>query len=93
MEPRDLEFESLALVADPGAASSQSVSSPHPAGPAVVSADSIAAYWLRPPFELSTLQALLTIAGDERVSRDELERVDRTNGRYLSEGGHAVDVR
>lgn len=85
MEPRDLEYDSLTFQATPEAASFESVSSPHPAGPAVVFADGITAYRLRLPFSLSTLRALLTISGNENVSRDELEKWDDTNGRYLSE--------
>lgn len=85
MEPRDLKFESLTLQTDPGRASSTCISSHHPAGPAVVFADKITAYRLRPSLSLSKLRAMLTIAGGEEVTKESLKRWDPSNGFYLSE--------
>ena len=72
MEPRDLEFDLLAWESDPRKASPNCISSLHPAGPAVVFADRITAYRLKPPMTLAELKALCTIAGGEGVTRDQV---------------------
>lgn len=74
MEPRDLEFSTLSLGDRSPAV--PAVSSPHPRGPGVVFADSIAAYRIRQPLRIETLRALLTIAGGEAVTRDSLLNLD-----------------
>ncbi len=81
MEPRDLRFESLAIVED--SANSPAVSSSHPRGPGVVFADKITAYRLRHPVRVETLRKLLTISGGEPITCDSLMRPDR--GWVLSE--------
>lgn len=85
MEPRDLEFDSLAFEPDPAKASSSAISSAHPAGPAVCLADRIGAYRLRQPLSLDKLRALLTIAGGEQITKGSLEKWDGNSGHYLSE--------
>ncbi len=64
-----------------------SISSHHPAGPAVVFADRIGAYRLRPPFSLQTLRAMLTIAGGDEVNKADLIKDDPENEEFLCEGG------
>jgi hypothetical protein len=86
MEPRDLEFDSLALEVYPVKANSKAISSPHPSGPAVVFADRITSYRLQEPMSLETLRGLMTIDGKEGVKRESLEKWDPENGRCLSEG-------
>jgi hypothetical protein len=83
MEPRDLNAGDMSfLVNDPAA---PSISSPHPAGPAVVFPDSIKAYRLRPPLSVDTLRALTKTRGDDRLRRESLEHWDKWNGASLSE--------
>jgi hypothetical protein len=83
MEPRDLHIDSLTI--GPAIAKSPSVSSRHPRGPAVLFADKIGAFRLRQPFRLETLRALLTVAGGEPISRQQLIAHDPNYGPFLSE--------
>jgi hypothetical protein len=83
MEPRDLELDTMSLqINDRGA---PSISSPHPRGPAVVFADSIRAYRLRPPFSADTLRRLFMTDEVQGADRQRLERSDPHAGVYLSE--------
>jgi hypothetical protein len=70
MEPRDLDAETMSFLVNDAAR--PSVSAPHPAGPAVVFADTIKSYRLSPSLSANTLKALTTIAGNEPVSKEKL---------------------
>ena len=83
MEPRDIEFDSVSLQTDPRKASSTAISCHHSVGPAVVFADHITAFRLQMPFKIETLRALLTIAGDEPVTKEQLRK--HYSSTYLSE--------
>lgn len=83
MEPRDLEIDQMSFRIND--ANRPSISSPHPAGPAVVFADGITAYRLEPSLSPATLRALTTLAGNEDVSRDRLIRVNRPDPYRLGE--------
>jgi hypothetical protein len=69
MEPRDLDFSSIALELDPARSSSAAISSPHEAGPCVVFADGGAGVRLQPPIDLDALRAMLTRSGGEDLER------------------------
>lgn len=74
MEPRDVSLDALA--SESLTKSTAAIGSKHPAGPAVVFADSIRAYRLHPSLQGKTLHALSTIAGDEPVTRKALVHDD-----------------
>ncbi|HSG71636.1 MAG TPA: DUF1559 domain-containing protein [Planctomycetaceae bacterium] len=81
MEPRDLNFQAMSFRVDD--ASQPSISSPHPAGPAVVFGDRITTYRLDASLRPETLKALMTVSGGENVVKDELileNRSPRTLG-------------
>ncbi|MFN0198693.1 MAG: DUF1559 domain-containing protein [Planctomycetaceae bacterium] len=83
MEPRDLKFDEMSFVVnDP---MKPSISSPHPAGSAVVFADSISAYRPGKSLRPETLKALITIAGGENVSKKTLIRKNEWTHRELGE--------
>jgi Protein of unknown function (DUF1559) len=83
MEPRDLNAGEMSFrVNDPAA---PSISGAHPAGPAVVFADSMTAYRLRRTLSADTLSALVRTRSEKRVRREDLEHWDSRNGKYLSE--------
>jgi hypothetical protein len=83
MEPRDLDAATMSFVLND--TSKPSISSPHPAGPAVVFADGITPYSLREPLSSETLRALITIAGGESLRRDDLKRWSKFESAYLTE--------
>ncbi len=72
MEPRDLKFDEMSFIADDP--TKPSISSLHPAGPAVLFADRVAAYRLGKTLKPETLKGLITIAGGEEISKDTLIR-------------------
>jgi hypothetical protein len=80
MEPRDLDVSTMSF--EVNACGAPSVSSPHPAGPAVVFGDRITSYRLQKTLKPSTLKGLLTIAGGEPLEKDKLLVGDR-NSPYL----------
>lgn len=83
MEPRDLYVGEMSLrFNDP---TKPSISGPHRRGPAVVFADSIAAYRLREPLSENVLYELIRTNGDQRVQRKNLEHPNTEYGTYLSE--------
>lgn len=84
MEPRDLNFDTMSFVTnDP---QRPSISAPHANGPAVVFADRISGYRLDRSLRPETVKAMLTIAGGEPVSKDNLIRqVDGFHWRLAEE--------
>lgn len=72
MEPRDLNFDEMSFtINDP---QRPSISAPHPNGPAVVFADWISGYRLDRSLRPETVKALVTIAGGEPVTKNNLNR-------------------
>ena len=68
-EPRDLDFDTMSFTIN--SKSAPSVSSDHPQGPLVCFADG-AVYHLSPKTTATELKAMLTIAGNEDISRRDL---------------------
>jgi hypothetical protein len=83
MEPRDLNAHEMSFQIND--AVSPSISSLHPAGPAVVFADGIKAYRLHRPLSPETLSALVRTKSEKNVQREHLEYWNKINGAYLSE--------
>lgn len=83
MEPRDLDVNDMAFAIDDP--KRPSISSVHANGPAVVFADGIRAYRIHPSVSPRSLEALSTVAGGERVTREKLERLDPVRGLFLAE--------
>jgi len=68
-EPRDLEFETMSF--EINSKNGESISSLHPLGPLVCFAD-LGVYHVSDKTKASDLKAMLTVAGDEHVVRDDL---------------------
>jgi len=83
MEPRDLDAGAMSFLTNDRAA--PSISSPHPVGPAVVFADGISVFRIRPSVSADTLSALVRMKNKKWIRRDDLARHDRWNGATLSE--------
>ena len=82
MEPRDLDFDTLSFIVNdphrPG------ISSPHPCGPGVSFADG-AGIRLAESLRPKTLQALITISGQESVFKKSLILPTDGSGNHLGE--------
>jgi hypothetical protein len=83
MEPRDLQVAEMSFVVNDR--DRPSISGPHSRGPAVVFADRLTAYRLDASLRPATLRAMSTIAGGERVSKEDYVLPSDGHGARLGE--------